>query len=192
MGRIGFINDQSQRHIFIKGTEATGVALILDFFGSLFIYFFPALFLEEAVHVACCLSVLHFRCFIRGTRLNSLVFTPAQLCKCSLRAEGSGMLWIPKREDSSAGLCLFLGSGNACGSKREEDSKREASTPGFLFTTSGSNRRNPVRILFVIYQWHESCTKCVVNGGTAVNIFKTYILPPVTCTHIKSTTIQLN
>ena len=39
------------------------------------------------VHVACCLSVPHFRCFIRGTRLNSPVFTPAQLCKCSLRAE---------------------------------------------------------------------------------------------------------
>ena len=61
--------------------------LILDFFYSFQIYPFPALFLEEAVHVACCLSVPHFRCFIRGTRLNSPVFTPAQLCKCSLRAE---------------------------------------------------------------------------------------------------------
>ena len=62
-------------------------AIDFGFFGSFQIYPFPALFLEEAVQVACCLSVPHFRCFIRGTRLNSPVFTPAQLCKCSLRAE---------------------------------------------------------------------------------------------------------
>ena len=52
-----------------------------------------------------CLSVPHFRCFIREVAQIHLFLPPAQLCKCSSRPERVGLLWIPK---TRAGIRLFL------------------------------------------------------------------------------------